>query len=137
MLELDMLKRKKSTTIIDLYWTEAPNQVSANQGSNSRFVDETNSEALYIMSNLYWLNCRGLHYRMPFPGNRIFPKKIGEIPGTEHSGISSSGSRFSTGIRDWPFPGLVKGRIFCIFLTFIDRKRKKKLFKHQYLHEVS
>ena len=47
---------------------------------------------------------------MPFPGNRIFPEKIQEIPGPEHSGTSFSQSRLSTGIRDWLFPGLVKGR---------------------------
>ena len=41
-----------------------------------------------------WTCClhpnRGLRSRMPFPGNRIFPEKIREIPGTEHSGTSSS-----------------------------------------------
>ena len=46
---------------------------------------------------------------MPFPRNRIFPKKIREIPGPEHSGTSYSWFWLSTSIRDWLFPGLVKG----------------------------
>ena len=46
---------------------------------------------------------RGLLSRMPFPGNRIFYKKIREISCPEHSGTSSSQSRLSTGIRDCHF----------------------------------
>ena len=34
---------------------------------------------LNLLSNI--LNTRGLRSRMPFPGNRIFPEKIREIPG--------------------------------------------------------
>ena len=68
---------------------------------------------------------RGLHSRMPFPGNRIFPPKIWEIPGPEHLGTSYSRSRLSTGIRDWLFPGLVKGReTFRNSRTFPESKVK-------------
>ena len=39
---------------------------------------------------------RGLHSRMPFPGNQIFPIKIWEISDPELSGTSSSQSWLST-----------------------------------------
>ena len=47
---------------------------------------------------------RGLRSQMPFPGNRIFPRKIWEISHPKHSGISSSRSRLSPAIPNWPFP---------------------------------
>ena len=55
---------------------------------------------------------RGLRSRMPFPGNRIFSKKIREIPGPEHSGTSSSRSRLSpeneTGIPEFEISGKIR-----------------------------
>ena len=43
-----------------------------------------------------------LRSRMAFAGNRLFPGKIWLISCPEHLGTSSSWSRLSTGIWDWP-----------------------------------
>ena len=82
----------------------------------------------YIKSSV-GVGTRGLRSQMPFPGNQIFPEKIPEIPGPEHSRTSSSRSRLSTGIRDWLFPGLVKGwETFGNSRTLPEIKSKKIIF---------
>ena len=76
----------------------------------------------------YKTHTRGLGPRMPFPGNWIFLQKIWEIPGPEHSVTSYSRSRLSTGIPDWLFPGLFKGRETFRNSQTLPELKVKKLF---------
>ena len=73
--------RKMESKKLNLNNEGKTKDVSVGSMSACGFRDQSSHPAMEI------IYVRGLHSRMPFPGNRIFPEKIWEIYRPQHSGV--------------------------------------------------